>query len=226
MTQNGATTPSDLNKVGRLHVITTETLQTQYSHAEIAKLAARGGADVVQYREKRNQSTQTQLQSIKKMNQVLQDTCCGLVVNDRSDLARAAHSGLHIGPNDIAPEVARAIVGPDSIIGATANNLEMLDKLLDAPIDYIGVGPVFGTQSKDNPSPTLGIDGLRTMVAKSPFPVIAIGSICADQVSAVLEAGAHGVAVISGVVLQNDPEKAAREYRSAIRGFLSQAAQQ
>ena len=222
MSKNGATKASDLKMIGRLHVITTETLQTQYSHADIARLAARGGADVVQFREKRNQNTQTQLQSIEKMAQALQETRCRLIVNDRSDLARAAHAGLHIGPNDIPPHIARAILGPEAVIGATANNLEMLAKLADAPIDYVGVGPVFGTHSKDNPSPTLEIEGLRAMANKSPFPVIAIGSIAAHQVAEVLGAGAHGVAVISGVVLQNDPEQAARDYRNAITEFFSE----
>lgn len=226
MTKSGATKVSGPKIIGRLHVITTETLQTKYSHADIAKMAARGGADVVQFREKRNQSTQTQLQSIEKMAQVLQETTCRLIVNDRSDLARASHTGLHIGPNDIPPHIARQILGPEAVIGATANNLEMLAKLAGEPIDYVGVGPVFGTHSKDNPSPTLGIEGLRAMVEQSPVPVIAIGSIAANQVAKVLEAGAHGVAVISGVVLQNDPEQAARDYQIEITNFLSQAASQ
>lgn len=223
MPKSGATKADERKNIGRLHVITTETLQTQYSHADIARLAARGGADVVQFREKRNQTTQTQLQSIEKMALALKETPCQLIVNDRSDLARASQTGLHIGPNDIPPNMARAILGPEAIIGATANNLEMLAQLADAPIDYVGVGPVFATHSKDNPSPTLGVDGLHAMVEQSPFPVIAIGSISAEKVAEVLEAGAHGVAVISGVVLQNDPEQAARDYRKAITQFFNQA---
>lgn len=222
MTTSGAKA-SEPKKLGRLHVITTETLQTQYSHAEIAEMAARGGADTVQFREKRNQTTQTQLQSIQKMAQALLSADCQLIVNDRSDLAHASQAGLHIGPNDIAPAIAREILGPEALIGATANNLDMLVQLADAPIDYVGVGPVFGTQSKENPSPTLGVEGLREMVKQSPFPVIAIGSIRAEQVKAVLEAGAHGVAVISGIVLQDEPEQAARNYRNAIDQYLSQA---
>ena len=158
------------------------------------------------------------------MAKALLSTDCQLIVNDRSDLAHASQAGLHIGPNDIAPAIAREILGPGALIGATANNLDMLAQLADAPIDYVGVGPVFGTQSKENPSPTLGVEGLRKMVQQSPFPVIAIGSIRAEQVKAVLEAGAHGVAVISGIVLQDEPQQASRNYRNAIDQYLSQAA--
>ncbi len=207
-------------RVGRLHVITTETLQTRFSHAEIAALCASGGADVVQFREKRNQTTQTQLETLSKMKAALSEENCCLVVNDRSDLAKAAQADLHIGPNDIPPNIARDILGPETIIGATANNLGMLRQLQGEPIDYVGVGPVFGTRSKQSPAPTLGLEGLREMVQESPFPVIAIGSIQADQVQAVLDTGAHGVAVISGIVLQDDPKAACQSYRAAIEEFL------
>ena len=154
------------------------------------------------------------------MQAALADSDCALLVNDRSDIAKAAGANLHIGPHDISPEVAREILGPDAIIGATANNLTMLGQLSDAPIDYVGVGPVFGTKSKENPSATLGIAGLQAMVDASPVPVIAIGSIQADQVQSVLETGAHGVAVISGIVIQDDPQAACQNYRQAIDQFL------
>ena len=215
--------PSDKN-VGRLHVITTETLQSRFSHEDIARLCSDGGADVVQFREKRNQTTQKQLNTLAKMHEALSTSTCGLVVNDRSDIAKAANAGLHIGPNDIAPHIAREILGEKAIIGATANNLTMLRQLKNAPIDYVGVGPIFGTTSKENPSATLGLEGLQAMVNESPFPVIAIGSVKANQVQAILETGAHGLAVISGIVLQDDPKLACHNYRRAIDQFLEEKA--
>ena len=211
-------------RVGRLHVITSETLQDRFSHTDIAKLCSAGGADVIQFREKRNQTTLAQVQTLTKMKEAILGAHCSLVVNDRSDIAKAAHADLHVGPNDIAPKIAREILGPEAIIGATANNLTMLRQLKDSPIDYVGVGPVFGTSSKENPAATLGIDGLREMVNESPFPVIAIGSIQANQVEAVLETGAHGVAVISGIVLQDDPKAACQSYRESIDNFLQSKA--
>jgi len=215
-----------LKRIGRLHVITSETLQTRFSHVDIADLCSSSGADVIQFREKRNQTTQDQVQTLTNMQAAMAGGDCTLVVNDRSDIAKAVGAHLHIGPHDITPQVARGILGPDAIIGATANNLAMLRQLSDAPIDYVGVGPVFGTTSKENPSATLGIDGLRSMVEQSPFPVIAIGSIQADQVQSVLETGAHGVAVISGIVIQDDPKAACKRYRSAIDQFLKTKAKQ
>ena len=163
---------------------------------------------------------------LTKINEALATTNCQLVVNDRSDIAKVAQAGLHIGPNDIAPHIAREILGKDAIIGATANNLTMLRQLKSAPIDYVGVGPVFGTKSKENPSETLGIEGLRALVTESPFPVIAIGSVQANQVQSILETGAHGVAVISGIVLQDDPKTACLGYRRAIDQFLEAKAEQ
>ena len=207
-------------QVGRLHVITTETLQSQYTHEEIARLCLTGGADVIQFREKRNQTTRAQLRTLTKMQEAIASSSCHLIVNDRSDLAKAASAGLHIGPDDIAPEIAREILGSNAIIGATANNLAMLRQLQDAPIDYVGVGPVFGTTSKENPATELGLEGLEQMVNESPFPVIAIGSIQAGHIPSILETGAHGVAVISGIVLQKDPGTACRTYRDAIDQFL------
>ena len=206
--------------VGRLHVITTETLQSRYSHSDIARLGSAGGADVVQFREKRNHTTQEQIQILTAMQKEVDEHRCRLVVNDRSDIAKAVGADLHIGPNDIGPAIARDILGDGAIIGATANNLMMLRELYDAPIDYVGVGPVFGTTSKENPAQTLGLEGLSAMVQESPFPVIAIGSIQAVHVPDVLATGAHGVAVISGIVLQEDLEGACQAYRNAIDQFL------
>ena len=206
--------------VGRLHVITSETLQTKWTHQELAQAAAKGGAHVVQYREKRNLTSQEHLKNIRAMGEALLHSPCQLVVNDRSDLANATGSALHIGPNDVEPVTARAIVGPSAIIGATANNLEMLKRLEHAPIDYVGVGPIFKTSSKKNAPPCLGIEGLREMVEYSPVPVIAIGGVLPEHVEAILRAGAHGVAVIAGVVLQDNVEQATQEYRRAMNRML------
>jgi thiamine-phosphate pyrophosphorylase len=144
-----------------------------------------------------------------------------LVVNDRVDVAAAAGvTAVHLGRDDVDPGTARRLLGPLALIGGTANSLEEALRVAATDVDYLGVGPVFGTRSKANPAPALGVDGFRAIVRAVRKPVIAIGSVTADQVGALLEAGAHGVAVISAVVGQPDPAAATREFRDAIDAWL------
>ena len=202
---------------GRLHVITDITLQTRFSHGELAKLALAGGADIVQYREKSSQTTRVHLTHARELVAHAEQSPGRIIINDRADIAvGACADGLHIGADDLEPIPARGLIGPDRILGATANNIEQVLALVNAPIDYLGVGPVFPTSSKANPAPVLGIEGIRRIVELTPHPVIAIGSIKPEHVQPLLEAGAFGVAVLSGVCAAEDPKQATQAYRDAI----------
>ena len=208
--------------LGRLHVITDEVLQTRYSHAEIAALATVGGADTVQYREKRPRLTRELVADASAVVAACAANGAGCIVDDRADVTAAAGArGLHLGKDDLAPAVARRLLGPDVLIGGTANSLAEAREVWLRPIDYLGVGPVYGTQSKANPAPVLGLEQLRGIVSECPVPVIAIGSITAGRVAEVLETGAHGVAVISAITCAVDPEAAAREFVEAIQTWLA-----
>ena len=203
--------------IGRLHVITDVVLQTRYSHVELARLAAAGGADAVQFREKRLLATRALVETAEAMRRTLEGTDASLVVDDRVDVARAAGvAAVHLGRDDLDVAAARAILGGDALIGGTANSLAEALRVATTDVDYLGVGPVFGTRSKANPAPPLGLDGLRTIVEAVRKPVVAIGSITADRVQSVLDTGAHGVAVLSAVVCQADPAEAVRACRAAI----------
>jgi thiamine-phosphate pyrophosphorylase len=208
--------------LGRLHVITDEVLQTRYSHAEIAAMATRGGADTVQYREKRPRLTRELVADAGAVISACAANGAQCIVDDRADVTVAVGAqGLHLGRDDLAPAVARTLLGPDVLIGGTANSIEEAREVWQRPIDYLGVGPVYGTQSKANPAPVLGIDQLRAIVRECPVPVIAIGSITAERTPEVLDAGAHGVAVLSAITCAADPEAAAREFATVIAGWLS-----
>ncbi len=208
--------------LGRLHVITDEVLQTRYSHAEIAAMAARGGADAVQYREKRSRLTRELVADATAVVAACVANGAQCIVDDRADVTAAAGAqGLHLGKDDLAPVVARRLLGPDILIGGTANSLAEAREVWQRPIDYLGVGPVYGTQSKANPAPVLGIEQLRAIAQECPVPVIAIGSITAARVAEVLDTGAHGVAVISAITCAADPEAAAREFAEAIAAWLA-----
>jgi thiamine-phosphate pyrophosphorylase len=208
-----------------LHVITDEVLQTRYSHAEIAALVTRGGADTVQYREKRPRLTRDLVADASAVVAACVENGASCIVDDRVDVTAAvgAH-GLHLGKDDLTPAVARQLLGPDVLIGGTANSLAEAREVWQRPIDYLGVGPVYGTQSKANPAPVLGLDQLRAITHECPVPVIAIGSITAERVAEVLDAGAHGVAVISAITCAEDPEAAAREFAEAIEAWLERNA--
>ena len=208
--------------LGRLHVITDEVLQTRYSHAEIAALATHGGADTVQYREKRPRLTRELVADASAVVAACAASGASCIVDDRADVTAAVGAqGLHLGRDDLAPAVARRLLGPDLLIGGTANSLEEARAVWQRPIDYLGVGPVYGTQSKANPAPVLGLEQLHAIATECPVPVIAIGSITAARVAEVLDAGAYGVAVISAITCASDPESAAHEFADAIARWLA-----
>jgi thiamine-phosphate pyrophosphorylase len=206
-------------RIGRVHVLTDEVLQQRFSHLDLARLAAQGGADVVQYREKRHRVTRHLVQTARAMQEILRSTTprAHLVVNDRADVALAAQvGGLHLGRDDLEAEVARRIVGASVLLGGTANSVAEARQRFTQGFDYLGVGPIYGTTSKAKPAPPLGLEALSIIATESPVPVIAIGSITPERVPEVLQAGAHGIAVLSGVCCARDPLAAVARYREAV----------
>ena len=196
-------------------MITDEVLQNRFDHVALARMALDGGADVVQYRDKRAVPDRERLRVAALIAQLCADAGAVLIVDDRADIAAAVGAGVHVGPSDLPVDVARRLApGP---VGATANNVEMALDPLVSTADYLGVGPVYGTTSKGAaPPPTLGLDGLRRVVAVSTVPVIAIGGITPEGVPAVLAAGAIGIAVLGHVCLAKDPAKATASFAVAL----------
>jgi thiamine-phosphate pyrophosphorylase len=187
-------------------VITDETLQDRWSHVELGRLAAQGGADVVQFREKRPRSVDALWDLLEALREGLHEHGTRLVVNDRVELAaRVGADGVHLGPSDLPPVLARELLGPEAVIGGTANNLEQAHRVALQPVDYVGLGPVFGTRSKRDPAPALGLEGLGAAVRELEVPVIAIGGIGLERLPEVLSTGVYGVAVLSDVVCADDP---------------------
>ena len=210
-------------RIGRLHVITDEVLQDRFSHAELARLAAEGGADVIQYREKRPLATRELVEAAAAVQDAISGSGAGLIVNDRVDVASVAGADVHLGRDDPDPAAARRLLGSGAVIGGTANSLEEARRAADGPVDYIGVGPVYGTTSKgDRAAPKLGLEHLAAIAAAVDKPVIAIGGIQAPNVAEVMAAGAHGIAVLSAVACRADPRAAAAEFRAALDAVLAE----
>lgn len=142
-----------------------------------------------------------------------------LVVNDRADIARIAGAdGLHVGQDDLAGTDARAVVGPGVLLGVSTHNLDQLAAAATEAVDYLAIGPVFPTRTKDNPDPVVGLEMVRRARAATTRPLVAIGGITRANARSVVEAGADGVAVISDLLDAPDLARAFTELAAAIRG--------
>jgi thiamine-phosphate pyrophosphorylase len=143
-----------------------------------------------------------------------------VIVNDRADVARLAHAhGVHVGQDDLAPRDARAIVGADAIVGLSTHTIDQLEAALVQPIDYVAIGPVFGTTTKTTGYEAVGLTAVRAAAARAAAarkPLVAIGGITLDTAASVIEAGAASVAVIGDLLVTGDPERRVREYLEAL----------
>lgn len=134
-----------------------------------------------------------------------------LIMNDRADLCLAAgFDGVHVGQEDLSPEGARAVVGERLWVGVSAHSVEQVREAEAGPSDYVAVGPVFATASKEKPDPVIGLEGVRAARAATRKPLVAIGGITRQSCKAVVDAGADSVAVISDLL--DSPREAAEEF--------------
>ena len=134
-----------------------------------------------------------------------------MILNDRPDLAIAAHSdGVHVGQDDIPPEATRRIIGSERILGVSTHNLQELATADRSSANYLAVGPVFLTISKDKPDPVIGLEGVQRARTQSRKPLVAIGGITLENCQSVIKAGADAVAVISELL--SDPRKVTAQF--------------
>jgi thiamine-phosphate pyrophosphorylase len=147
------------------------------------------------------------------------------LVNDRPDVALlAGASGVHVGQDDLDVEQARRVLGREKFVGVSTHNLEQFERAAASSADYIAVGPVFGTSSKANPDPVVGVEFIRKTRALSDKPIVAIGGISVERAASVIEAGADSVAVISGILTAQDPAQRARQYMDTLETAKHMAA--
>jgi thiamine-phosphate pyrophosphorylase len=136
-----------------------------------------------------------------------------LVINDRADLAVLFDAALHLGQDDLPPAAARRVTGPQIPIGFSTHNEPQLRAAASEPIDYLAIGPLFGTASKENPDPVVGLDELRRLRPLAAKPLVAIGGITRANARQVLDAGADSVAVIGDLFPESGSiEKRVREW--------------
>ncbi|HWO28243.1 MAG TPA: thiamine phosphate synthase [Candidatus Acidoferrum sp.] len=173
-----------------------------------------GGCTVLQYRNKNGNPGEMLRQAL-----ALEITAVGdvkLIMNDRADLCLAAEfDGVHVGQDDLSPPSVRKIIGPDRWLGVSTHNPRQLQQGDRTSADYLAIGPVFSTSSKDKPDPVVGLAGVRQARELTRKPLVAIGGITRANAASVIEAGADSVAVISDLL--REPRKSAEEFFSILR---------
>ena len=213
-----------MKKIGKLHVLTDEVLQTRFSHLDLTRLALAGGADTIQFRRKGG-STREMIDTARKMKALCRGAGVTFIVNDRIDVAMAADAdGVHLGQDDFPIPLARELLGEECIIGGSAATIAEAGQCLSDGADYVGFGPVYPTSSKADTGPVSGLEVLKEVAQFIPLPIIAIGGVDAKNAVEVLKAGAHGIAVISAVCCQEEPEGATRELHEALAGGAGRGA--
>jgi thiamine-phosphate pyrophosphorylase len=192
----------------------TDTEVSGLSHAVQINLFADGGATLVQVREKHAPALQFYEQARLALEIALLRGV-ELIINDRVDIALALGLGVHLGQDDLPPEAARRLLGEEAVIGYSTHTVAQAVEAAKLRIDYLAIGPIYATATKENPSPVVGLDGLREVrSAIGSIPLVAIGGITPANAPEVLAAGADSVALISG--LWTEPGDVAATVRSIL----------
>ncbi|WP_299383978.1 thiamine phosphate synthase [uncultured Lacinutrix sp.] len=188
--------------LSKLHYISQG--KTSQDHLGNIQKACANGAELVQLRLK-DMAIETILETAEKAREITSQFNVKLIINDHYKIAKAVNAdGVHLGKTDACPLIVRAYLGEQFIIGGTSNTLEDCKVLIEKGVDYIGLGPFQFTETKKNLSPVLGIEGYKQLIDKleKDTPIIAIGGICMEDVSAIIKTGVYGIAV-SGTITKD-----------------------
>lgn len=203
---------TELSTALRLYLVTDPALCAQVGLVQTVQAAVCGGVSMVQLRDK-EANTAARIAAAHALKDALSGSGIPLIINDDLEAACAACAdGLHIGQGDIDPAEARRRLGPGRILGLSCETPAHVRAADPGIVDYLGLGPVFGTATKPGHAAPVGMDGLAEMVACTELPTVAIGGLNAAHEAEVLAAGVDGMAVVSAICGQPDPEVAARAF--------------
>lgn len=198
-------------KILRLIAITDDAEDQRSTLVDRVVAAVRGGATSVQVRLKRA----TPREVVEIAREIVGKVPVPVIVNDRADIAlAAAAAGVHVGEADLPVSAIRRFAPAGFIIGASLGGSSELANAKDA--DYVGIGPLFTSDTKDDAGKAIGIEGFRKLAELSGLPAVAVGGLSADRAAQVMAAGAAGVAVVNAIFKADDPERAARAIAAAI----------
>lgn len=166
---------------------------------------------MVQLREK-DCSTRQMVELAMSLKRILQPLGVPLIINDRIDVAMAADAdGVHIGQSDMPYRMARRLLGPEKIIGLSVENFDQIQQANELNVDYIGISPVYATNTKTDTAAPFGLEGVRRAVALSKHPTVAIGGMNRNTIAEIISNRVDGVAVVSAIVSADSPRCAATE---------------
>ncbi|UYO75812.1 thiamine phosphate synthase [Halomonas qinghailakensis] len=200
--------PFDLS----LYLITDAELCAEFGLEKTVEAAIQGGITMVQLRDK-YASDEQMIAQAKRLKAMLSGSGVPLIINDRLNVALASQAdGLHVGQSDTAVQEARNTLGQHAIIGLSINTPAQLQEAPVELLNYVGLGPVFATGSKQDHAQPIGFDGLAWLANACQLPSVAIGGLKAEHMAQVKAAGANGIAVISAICGQPDPRLAAQAF--------------
>lgn len=177
----------------------TDCQLSNCTHEEIVQMMLSAGARLIQLRDK-DASAKELLDAARACVKLTREAGATLIINDRVDVALTAGAdGVHLGQEDLSVEEAREILGDDKIIGVSTHNLDQFQAALESSANYIAVGPVFSTTTKENPDPVVGLELVSEAKKLADRPLVAIGGISLERAPSVIAAGADSVAVISAL---------------------------
>ncbi|MBV8856559.1 MAG: thiamine phosphate synthase [Acidobacteria bacterium] len=198
----------------KLYPITDRRL-SGLTHAEQVARLCEGGARLVQLREKLLPA-RAFCAEVAEALKVARAFGARLIVNDRADVAMLVGAdGVHLGQDDMPPRAARLVLGGGKVVGFSTHGVEQAAAAASLPVDYVAIGPVFDTSSKENPDPSVGLEGVRRVreAVGRAVKLVAIGGVTPETAPSVLEAGADSVAVIGALVATPDPAEITRRTR-------------
>lgn len=199
-----------------LYLVTDPHLCADEGVVETVAAAVRGGVSFVQLRDK-DATTEQRIALALQIKDALAGLSIPLVINDDVEAALASDvDGVHVGQEDMDVHRVRQLIGPDKILGLSVETEAAALATDPAVVDYVGAGPVFATQTKQDHKQPTGFDGLQVICSSVQLPSVAIGGLKKEHCQAALAAGADGVAVVSAICGQRDPEAAARTLRAAL----------
>lgn len=207
-----------MNHPFRLYLVTDRALALGRPLPAVVAAAAAGGVTAVQLREK-GMPGDALVRAARELLDLLRPLGIPLLINDNPEAAlRAGADGVHLGQSDMPVAEARRLLGPRALIGLSVESPAQAEAAKRLPVDYLGLSPVFGTRTKTDTAPPLGLSGITAIRRLTTLPLVAIGGIGPGNAREVLAAGADGLAVVSAICSAADPQAAARELRTLLDG--------
>ena len=207
--------------VPRLYpIVDAAFFSTAEALAAFAEELVAGGCTLLQYRNKGG-NARVMLEQARELRRLSRARVPAphvlkLIMNDRADICLIAEfDGVHVGQDDLLPESVRGIIGSAGWLGVSTHNPEQMQEADQTSADYLAIGPVFSTSSKERPDPVVGLEGVRQARLLTRKPLVAIGGITRANAASVIEAGADSVAVISDLL--REPRKSAEEFFRVLR---------